>query len=94
MSAKRGDGVDSLRAWLLEVAGWKPQEEGVFMARQRHLDALHRAKVALGRAAAQPAFELQAEELRLAHGALGEIVGNVSADQLLGEIFSRFCIGK
>ena len=94
VSAKRGDGVDALREWLLEVAGWKPQEEGVFMARQRHLDALHRAKVALGRAAAQPAFELQAEELRIAHAALGEIVGNVSADQLLGEIFSRFCVGK
>jgi len=94
VSALRGDGMAELRAWLLEVAGWKPHGEGVFMARQRHLDALARAAGALGRAAAARAYELQAEELRLAHAALGEIVGNVSADQLLGEIFSRFCIGK
>jgi tRNA modification GTPase len=94
VSALRGDGMAELRAWLLEVAGWKPHGEGVFMARQRHLDALARTAGALERAVASPAYELQAEELRLAHSALGEIVGNVSADQLLGEIFSRFCIGK
>ena len=94
VSAQRGDGIEALRGWLLEVAGWKPHGEGVFMARQRHLDALRRAASALERAAGLSAFELQAEELRLAQMALGEIVGLVSADQLLGEIFSRFCIGK
>jgi len=95
LSARTGDGVELLRRWLLRTAGWKPPGEGLFMARRRHVDALHRARVHLGVAASRSAaFELKAEELRLAHRALGEITGEVSADALLGEIFSRFCIGK
>ncbi len=94
ISARTGAGMDALRAWLLEVAGWRPHGEGVFMARERHLVALRQAQDALGRASGQQAFELKAEELRLAQDALGRITGEVSADELLGAIFSRFCIGK
>ncbi len=95
LSAKTGAGVAELRAWLLEVAGWRPHGEGVFLARERHLIALQEASAHLERAAGlSQAFEFQAEELRLAQGALGQITGEVSADDLLGEIFSRFCIGK
>jgi tRNA modification GTPase len=94
LSAKTGDGVDLLRRWLLDAAGWKPHGEGIFMARERHLRALEEARVALGAAASQQPFEITAEELRIAHLALGRIVGEVSADDLLGEIFARFCIGK
>ena len=84
-----------LRAWLLEVAGWRPHGEGVFLARERHLVALEAAAGYLEKAAElSQAFELQAEDLRLAQAALGRITGEVSADDLLGEIFSRFCIGK
>ncbi len=95
VSAKTGEGVDRVREWLLRTAGWEPRSEGIFMARQRHLDALAAAAGHLREAAAQSqAIDLQAEELRLAHTALGRITGAVSADELLGEIFSRFCIGK
>ena len=94
LSAKTGEGVSGLRDWLLEVAGWQPHGEGLFMARERHLVALRAAEVHLEAAGSQQAFELQAEELRLAQLALAAITGEVSADQLLGEIFSRFCIGK
>jgi tRNA modification GTPase len=95
LSARTGAGVEALRQWLLRVAGWKPQGEGVFMARRRHLEALEEARVHMAAAAAsQGGLELAAEELRLAHRALGRITGEVSADALLGEIFSRFCIGK
>ena len=94
ISARTGAGMDALRAWLLEVAGWRPHGEGVFMARERHLVALRQAQDALDRAAGQQAFELKAEELRLAQAALCRITGEVSADELLGAIFSRFCIGK
>ena len=94
LSAKTGAGVDLLRQWLLEAAGWQPHGEGLFMARERHLVALRDAQSHLDQAGVQQAFELKAEELRLAQGALAEITGEVSADQLLGEIFSRFCIGK
>ena len=95
VSAKTGAGVAELRAWLLQVAGWRPHGEGLFMARERHLIALRAAGAHLEGAAEQAqAFELQAEELRLAQQALGSITGEVSADDLLGEIFSRFCIGK
>ena len=94
LSAKTGAGIDSLRAWLLEVAGWRPHGEGLFMARERHLVALRAAAAHLEAALGTQAFELQAEELRLAQASLGRITGEVSADQLLGEIFSRFCIGK
>jgi tRNA modification GTPase len=95
VSAKTGEGIGELRAWLLEVAGWKPHGEGVFMARERHLRALEEAARRIAEAGCHPqAFDLMAEELRLAHVALGRIVGEVSADDLLGSIFARFCIGK
>ena len=95
ISALTGDGVDLLRSWLLEIAGWQQHGEGVFMARERHLLALHEAKERLEAAAAQPSqFDLFAEELRLAQKALTSITGEFTSDDLLGEIFSRFCIGK
>jgi len=94
VSAKTGAGMEALRAWLLDLAGWRPHGEGLFIARERHLVALREAQDALSRADGTQAFELQAEELRLAQSGLGRITGEVTADQLLGEIFSRFCIGK
>jgi tRNA modification GTPase len=94
VSAKTGAGMEALRAWLLDLAGWRPHGEGLFVARERHLVALRESQDALDRASYTQALELQAEELRLAQAALGRITGEVSADQLLGEIFSRFCIGK
>jgi tRNA modification GTPase len=101
ISAKTGAGLDSLRAELLHRAGWDhaPSDEGVYLARTRHLDAIARTQDHLREAAEhlQPAAlrpELAAEELRLAGLALGEITGQVTADDVLGEIFSRFCIGK
>jgi tRNA modification GTPase len=94
LSAKTGEGVDLLRAWLLHTAGWKPHGEGIFMARERHLRALERTMGALEASDRAQAFEIMAEELRLAHRFLGSITGEVSADDLLGEIFSSFCIGK
>ena len=94
VSAKTGAGVEALRGWLLRAAGWRPHGEGLFMARERHLLALREAAAHLRAAGNLQAFELIAEELRLAHSALGEITGAVTADDLLGEIFSRFCIGK
>ncbi len=95
LSARTGEGVAALRAWLLEVAGWKPHGEGVFLARERHLAALGEAERALERAGgkSQP-VELLAEDIRMAQRALGRITGEVTADDLLGQIFSRFCIGK
>jgi tRNA modification GTPase len=95
LSAMTGEGVDRLRETLLALAGFESREEDLFMARERHLDALRRARRHLADAA--EAFrrpELFAEELRLAHHALQEITGEFTADDLLGEIFSRFCIGK
>ena len=95
LSARTGAGVDALRAWLLATAGWRPHSEGLFMARERHLVALGLAGKALLEADGHSqAFELFAEELRLAQKALGQITGEVTADDLLGEIFGRFCIGK
>jgi tRNA modification GTPase len=96
LSAKTGDGVGALRAWLLEVAGWRPSGEGVFLARERHLTALREAADQLAAAAGQDAqaYELFAEDLRVAQRALGAITGEVTPDELLGQIFSRFCIGK
>lgn len=98
LSAKAGAGIDLLRGELLRIAGWH-QTEDVFIARERHLRALALAQehVATARAVAEsplPALELFAEELRLAQQALGEITGEFTADDLLGVIFSRFCIGK
>lgn len=95
VSAKTGDGVELLRQSLLEAAGWTGEAEGLFMARARHLEALSAAVGHLERAESQLArTELFAEELRLAQSALGRITGEVTPDDLLGEIFSRFCIGK
>ncbi|MEW5966206.1 MAG: tRNA uridine-5-carboxymethylaminomethyl(34) synthesis GTPase MnmE [Pseudomonadota bacterium] len=95
LSAKTGAGVDLLRQKLLEAAGWQAAGEGAFMARARHLDALGRAAghIAAARGAAAQ-LELFAEELRLAQAALSGITGEFSADDLLGEIFGSFCIGK
>ena len=95
LSAKTGAGLELLRRALLSVAGWQATGEDVFMARERHLVALTRATECLERAASvieRP--ELFAEELRLAHRELGAITGEFTSDDLLGEIFSRFCIGK
>lgn len=95
LSAKTGEGLDLLRAALLELAGWQPGGEDVFMARARHLDALVRSARNLARAREVISrSELFAEELRLAQNELGLIIGEFVADDLLGEIFSRFCIGK
>ncbi len=98
LSAKANVGIDLLRAELLRIAGWH-QTEDVFIARERHLRALATAQwhLAAARAvveSALPALELFAEELRLTQQALGEITGEFTADDLLGVIFSRFCIGK
>jgi tRNA modification GTPase len=95
LSAKTGAGMKLLRDKLLEAAGWQAAGEGAFMARARHLDALGRAAghLAAARATATQ-LELFAEELRLAQSALSEITGEFTADDLLGEIFSKFCIGK
>lgn len=95
LSAKTGDGIDALKRALWQQAGWQSAEEGLFTARARHVEALQSAAHHLQQAAAQAAqLELYAEELRLAHEALGTITGEFTADDLLGEIFSRFCIGK
>jgi len=99
LSAKTGTGLDALRRALLERAGWQAAPEGVFIARTRHVQALRRCAEHLAWAAdhaaeADAALDLFAEELRLAHHALQEITGRFSADDLLGEIFGRFCIGK
>ena len=95
LSAQFGEGIGLLRQWLLETAGWLPHGEGVFMARARHLHALRSAKECLARAALELGrWELLAEELRLAQMELAAITGEFTADDLLGQIFSRFCIGK
>jgi tRNA modification GTPase len=95
LSALTGMGVELLHAELLAIAGWHPGTEDVFMARERHLRALEHTAHHLRAAdevTARP--ELFAEELRLAQDGLGQITGEFTADNLLGEIFSRFCIGK
>jgi tRNA modification GTPase len=99
LSAKTGAGLDPLRQKLLEIAGWQPSSEGLFIARARHVQALIEAQAHLSAALAwltadSPSLDLLAEELRLAQQALGEITGEFTADDLLGVIFSRFCIGK
>lgn len=95
LSARSGAGVDLLRHTLLEVVGWQAHGEGLFMARERHVQALQRAQAHLERADQHRSrLDLFAEELRLAHESLGAITGEYTADDLLGEIFSRFCIGK
>ena len=94
LSSKSKDGLDLLRAKILEVVGWHA-ESGVYMARKRHLDCLNSAQDALLRASAVIINqEIFAEELRQAQFFLDEITGKFSADDLLGEIFGKFCIGK
>lgn len=98
LSAKTGAGIDLLRQHLKDCMGFQASSEGGFLARRRHLDALNRARelVLQGQAQLQDfgAGELLAEDLRQAQDALGEITGAMTADDLLGEIFSSFCIGK
>jgi tRNA modification GTPase len=99
LSAKTGEGLEALRQRLLKTAGWQAVPEGLFIARERHVQALARTGEHLAQARAiaaqrDAALDLLAEELRLAHDALGEITGAFSADELLGVIFSSFCIGK
>ena len=99
LSAKTGQGIEQLRTKLLEAAGWQPVAEGLYLARARHVQALERVQAHLEmadahlRAQAQ-SLDLLAEELRLSQSALNEITGEFSADDLLGVIFSSFCIGK
>lgn len=99
ISATTGQGLDALRRRLLEVAGWQSAPEGVYIARERHVHALRRVEAHLAQADAllaqqAQALDLLAEELRLAQNALNEITGEFGADDLLGVIFSKFCIGK
>ena len=99
LSAKTGAGLQALRQRLLQIGGWQAHPEGVFIARERHLQALREAQDHLNRAEAErrspaPALDLLAEELRLCQNALNRITGEFSADDLLGRIFSSFCIGK
>ncbi len=99
LSAKTGEGIDLLRGALLELAGWQGASESQFIARERHLQALQAAAAHLASAQSNAerqaqALDLFAEELRLAQERLNEITGEFTADDLLGVIFSRFCIGK
>ena len=95
LSAKTGSGVELLKDAILRIGGWNGDQEGLFMARERHIRALLSTRTHLERAKqAMEQAELMAEELRLAQSDLGSITGQVSADDLLGQIFSRFCIGK
>ena len=99
ISAKTGDGLQTLRQQLLRAVGWQSAPEGVFMARERHVQALTRVDEQLAKAvdqldAVHPALDLLAEDLRQAQLHLSEITGQFTPDDLLGEIFSKFCIGK
>jgi len=98
VSARTGTGLEALKRRLLEISGYAPGAGGTFSARRRHLDALSRtaahvsaARRELARTGAQ---ELAAEELRLAQESLGEVTGRMTSEDLLGRIFSEFCIGK
>lgn len=98
LSAKTGDGMDLLTGHLQKAVGFHPEDEGVFIARRRHLDALQRAQTAIEAGyhclTGMGAGELLAEELRQAQQALGEITGTFTNEDLLDRIFSSFCIGK
>lgn len=95
ISARTGAGLDLLQTAMLKAIEWSPGEEGVYIARERHLRALADARRHVGDALSiSGSAELVAEELRLAQGALAAITGEFAADDLLGEIFSKFCIGK
>lgn len=99
ISAKTGDGIESLKQKILESVGWGGTQEGAILARRRHLDCLDRAATHLDKsqqfaADGNISLELFAEELRLAQDQLGHITGKLLPDDLLGKIFSQFCIGK
>ena len=98
LSAKTGDGMDLLTQHLQKAVGFHPDDQGVFIARRRHLDALQRAQKAIESGynclTGMGAGELLAEELRQAQQALGEITGTFTNEDLLDRIFSSFCIGK
>jgi len=98
LAARSGEGLHTLREHLKSCVGYQGAQEGEYMARRRHLDALRRVQESLanGRAALQgsAAGELLAEDLRQSQQALSEITGEFLPDDLLGEIFGRFCIGK
>jgi tRNA modification GTPase len=95
VSAKTGAGLEALRQTILRAAGWSATGESVFLARERHLRALDEARKHLAQAASEvDRWEFFAEELRLGQLALASITGEFTADDLLGEIFARFCIGK
>ena len=99
ISAKTGDGIDVLKQKILELVGWGGSQEGAIVARRRHLDCLDRAATHLEKsqqfaADGNISIELFAEELRLAQDQLGQITGKLLPDDLLGKIFSQFCIGK
>ncbi len=99
ISAKTGAGIDELKQRILEIAGWDGAQEGAIVARRRHLDCLDRAAEHIVKseqfaANGNISLELFAEELRLAQDNLGQITGKLLPDDLLGKIFSQFCIGK
>jgi tRNA modification GTPase len=99
ISAKTGQGIEALKQKILELAGWGGSQEGLIVARRRHLDCLDRAATHLDQsqqfaANGNVSLELFAEELRLAQDQLGQITGKLLPDDLLGKIFSQFCIGK
>ena len=99
ISAKTGQGIDVLKKKILETVGWNGPQEGAIVARRRHLDCLERAAEHIARseqfaANGNKSLELFAEELFLAQNHLGHITGKLLPDDLLGKIFSQFCIGK
>ena len=99
VSAKTGQGLDLLKSELLKVAGWQPESEGGILARKRHVEALLKAEQFIKNAlvllkSQTSSIELAAEEMRLAQDELSTITGQFLPDDLLGKIFSTFCIGK
>ena len=99
ISAKTGDGIEELKQKILEMVGWSGSQEGAIIARRRHLDCIERASEHIARseqfaANGNNSLELFAEELFLAQNHLGQITGKLLPDDLLGKIFSQFCIGK
>lgn len=99
VSARTGAGLDALRARVLTTAGWRTADSGTYIARVRHMQALQRVGTHLAvatdhLAGRMPVLDLMAEELRLAQNALNEITGEFGSEDLLGVIFSKFCIGK
>ena len=98
ISAKQLQGLSHLKEALLQVAGWHPESEGIIFARKRHIEALNEAQTfilnAIDLVKEGRTLDIAAEEMRLAQDALGKITGEYLPDDLLGKIFSTFCIGK